>query len=101
MNTGTVSSWIAFGEFMSGIVFIVGFALCYRNLSTLEEKVDDENAEPEDYAIYVRNLPSHVTREELVKHFSDMYDLKKTQSYFPKFLNTQGLAVYRFFKQFF
>ena len=99
--SSSISGLITFGETMAGIVFIFGFIYCFRLLTKLEEKVDDENAEPEDYAVYVRNLPRDVTREDLVKHFSSLYQLKSKQTYYPLFLSTNGLMVYRFFHRFF
>ena len=72
-----VSATILACEMAAAIVFIITCGLCVIVVQKMDAQVDDENAEPEDYAVFVRNLPKDVTIQDLIDHFSDKYALDK------------------------
>lgn len=41
------------------------YAMSQRKVKKLKEQVDLENADPEDFAVFVRNVPEDVTAEEV------------------------------------
>jgi len=62
----------------------------------MEAQCDDENAEPEDYTVYVRGLPRDVTLEEIIAHFSPRYDLQKEETkFYPTKLTPFGYSIRR------
>ena len=100
-KSSTITGIITTCEFISSSVFIVTCAICIFIVARMEAKCDDENAEPEDFAVFVRNLPRDVTIEEVINHFSPRYDLQKEETeYYPTKLTPFGYSVRRINKYF-
>ncbi|GMH90869.1 hypothetical protein TrVE_jg1314 [Triparma verrucosa] len=95
-----VSTTIMICEFMAGVIFIITCGACILVVEKLEAQVDDENAEPEDYGVFVRGLPADVTLQDLIDHFSPMNALDKETPYYPSKLTPFGLSIRRATKYF-
>ena len=75
MDAATIAAWISLGEFLAILVLIHALIAASSLIKAIEKQVDEENAEAEDYTVFVRNLPPDTTIEDLTAHFSSLYDL--------------------------
>ncbi|GMH66371.1 hypothetical protein TrLO_g3255 [Triparma laevis f. longispina] len=95
ISVSTISTVTTACECLSCLTFILALLYIQRKVKKLKEQVDLENADPEDFAVFVRNVPEDVTAEELMKHFSSLYDLSKPTKTVPIGLTALGLGVRR------
>jgi len=99
-DSESIAMIITMCEMLASITFVVTCGACVFIVEKMEAKVDDENAEPEDYAVYVRGLPANTTIENLIEHFSPKYRLDEATPYYPSKLTPVGLSIRRANKYF-
>lgn len=72
-----MSMWIMYSV-LANLVFYVLVLIFYSNMvKRVERQADEANVTPSDYSVLVRGLPRDATRDELVEHFSELYNLWK------------------------
>ncbi|KAF0710900.1 hypothetical protein AaE_012328 [Aphanomyces astaci] len=69
------------------VVFIVAFSYRCHAIVTAHTR---DNITPAKYAVYVRGFPRDATEQEIMTHFSTLYDLSQPAHRFPMWLGCFG-----------
>ena len=77
-SSAEVSFVVTLCEFLQVIVMLaVIWHLRRRMWQYLHQRKSEEHVSITHYTVYVTNLPPYITEEEIIKHFSNLYQLEK------------------------
>lgn len=74
-----VAYFQTFFEFVVCVLLVASASLYRKWVEKVVEDNDRSNATPNDYTVFVRGLPTDVTTEEILHHFSSIYDLHRNE----------------------
>ena len=88
-----ISKYITLGEAFATIVFIIFWLVATMKINHAVRVHEEQDISIEDYTVFVRHLPPNVTAGDLVKHFSNLYDLSADKKKYPLKLNRIGYGT--------
>jgi RNA recognition motif-containing protein len=71
------SMWIMYLEILQNLVFMFGVVRLYRRVFETQLNKSNLNFSASDYSVFIKRIPPDTTPEELLKHFSSLYQLSK------------------------
>lgn len=86
LSISEAASIITAMEFLQIVVFFVGVGYLYHKSVSIMGRAAKSSIAISDYTVMVTHIPSDTSDEEMVKHFSSLYQLKE-----PDFLNRPAL----------
>eukprot|EP00903_Cladosiphon_okamuranus_P011141 g10515.t1 len=91
--------WVGFilvgGEAVIAFFFLFFIVALSERLKAKIDEIDDANVTPGDYSVMVRGFPGDVTKEEVRKHFSDLYSLVTPGPSYPFLgVSTTGVGIF-------
>ena len=78
-NRIRASSWISASDFLYSVFLAFSMMFLYLRVRQVVQSNDLENIRAMDYAVLVRGFPKHTQEEDIIEHFSNLFDLSSEE----------------------